>query len=239
MSSTKITLKKINNKLIPVKKIKKLTKRELAKENFPAGHIFFIKNKKDLEPKLRNLLQRFTIRYRLSKSFEGLKFKDNRLLGKTYFKGYDIGMKIFLTYTAYELVYDAGKLLELEQLIPHNNRVELDKPTVDNIRKNKKLIALIEEFYNALKSEKNNSILKNISKLKEGNNDVLGLGLATRNLFAHGVFTPVGAGISEENIADYIALDKVILKYINGIFLECSRIVNDKKLIKTSLLKNS
>jgi hypothetical protein len=209
-----------------IKTTKKLSAKELAKEHLPMGYEFFKKNKNKIgSNELKKYLHRFSIRYRLAKSFKEMKYADDKLLGKTYLEAYDIGMKLFLTCTAYELIYEACKLLEMEEVEAQNNKVELKKEIVDELRKNNLLLDLILGF----DKTKNSAIVKNIKALKAGYNDVLGLAIGIRNLFAHGIYTPVGAGITEENIDYYDIVDKAVLKYANELFYKCSKIVKDMK----------
>lgn len=223
MATTKLTLKKsISKSPKPIK----MTKREMAKEHFPMGYDLFRKNKSKIESEdIKKYLQRFSIRYRLAKSFKEIKYSDDKLLGKTYLEAYDIGMKLFLTCTAYELIYEACKLLKMKEVESQNNKVELKKDVVDGLRENTLLLNLILGFDNT----KGGAIVKSVKALQAGQNDVLGLAIGIRNLFAHGVYTPVGAGITANNIDYYDIVDKAVLKYTNELFYKCSKIVKDMK----------
>ena len=76
--ATKLTLNKTSSKSSASKK---MTAKELAKEHLPMGYDLFKKNKNKIgSDELKKYLQRFSIRYRLAKSFKEIKYADDKLL---------------------------------------------------------------------------------------------------------------------------------------------------------------
>ena len=161
----------------------------------------------------KKLLNRFSYRYRLARSFSSLVAPD---VGKTL-KGYNAIVKIFLTNTAFEVVIRAALILKVSGT-KSLEWTTLTRPELaQRIRTNKKLAKFI------LANSTDTGLQERISYMLEGRtNDILPVCYALRNVFAHGELTPSAIGLT--NNKQYALLGDIanaILDYCDQRFTEC------------------
>jgi hypothetical protein len=174
---------------------------------------------------VRKTLNRFTYRYRIARAFVGIDAPD---IGERTVRGYAVGMKLLLAYSAFDeirLTRNAFPKLRL-------NRGEYTKIVHTNLA-NK--LRQNEELENLLKiaSAVKNPSLKNDIELffKNQNDDVMCIATGLRNAFAHGVFTAAGAGLTTKRKQKQVdELANAVLDMTDDIALECvSQLENNLK----------
>ena len=162
------------------------------------------KNKKELT--------RFGFRYRLAKGFVEITAKG---IGKTL-KGYNSILKIFLAYTAYEQLIRASVGLNVYGLLRIESNTIVDKVLADKLRKNIMLIDFLIE-------NSNGALVKQLISFRNNtNNDIVCIGYAIRNVFAHGELTATAVGTSLKSQRDVLEeLADTLLNYCDDNFTKC------------------
>jgi hypothetical protein len=158
----------------------------------------------------RKLLSRFCYRYRLAKSFQETKADG---VGRTL-KSYDAILKVFLSYTAYEVLIKSANRLRIFNVQPIQINQIMNKRIADTMRVHQKIIEFLIEHSTDVE------LKKKIEEFKNNNsNDIICIAYALRNTYAHGGLTPTGIGIrnlTEQRLL--IDLANVILAYCDDIF---------------------
>jgi hypothetical protein len=159
------------------------------------------------------LLNKFCFRYRLAEDFEGLKAPN---VGRTL-AGYDVITKIFLAYTAYEIIVKAARLVKIHSVQRHELNTIFDTQLAKKIRKNDKLKSFLINYPHEYG-------LSNKIKLffNESTSDVVCVAYALRNIFAHGELTASAIGtdtIAKRKVFDELA--NKILDYCDDTFTIC------------------
>lgn len=174
----------------------------------------------------RKQLYRFAYRYRLAKSFEGMKASN---VGKTL-AGYDAILKVFLAYTAYEVLNKTAKSLNVKIT---SASAKSDEKLVERLRKNDKLKKYIVE------SNTEYWLKEKIDLTLNGNsNDIAPICSALRHIFAHGELTPSPIGITTKGECKLLFdLADALLTYCDNIFTECTNHINSKNKKPTVTFK--
>jgi hypothetical protein len=196
-------------------------------DNMPTAYKDYQKHLKEgtkkVNAEVKRRLSRFPYRYRLAKSFVGIDAKE---VGKTLI-GYEAGMKVFLAYTAYEDLIYAAQELGIENVKAKNENTIPNKELAEQLLKNTNLIKFVR-----INVRDEDTLLKvRIEEFIRGEtNDVLFLALAIRNLYAHGIFTATGGGVTNKaDKALYYRLADSVLKYCDKRFKNCVKKIWSEK----------
>jgi hypothetical protein len=159
------------------------------------------------------LLNKFSFRYRLAESFEGMVAPD---VGRTLL-GYNVVMKVFLAYTAYEAIVRTARILRLYGVDTHELNSIYDAGLAKRIRNNEKL----RNYLTAYQFERG---LANKLKLffNGTTSDIVCVAYAIRNIFAHGDLT--ASSVGTETIAkrqQFTDLANALLDYCDDTFTKC------------------
>lgn len=160
------------------------------------------------------LLNRFSYRYRLAESFEGMIAPN---VGRTL-KGYNVITKVFLAYTAYESIVKAASRLKINGVLPINLNTIFDKQLCEKLRKNNKLKKYL------LSSNSVDTALSNKLKLvfNSSTSDIVCIAYGIRNVFGHGDLT--ASVIDTDTVAKrkvFTDLASVLLDYCDDTFSHC------------------
>ena len=191
-----------------------------AVTNMPKDFVAFKKSKELIsDGSVKQLLNRFSYRYRLARSFKGMNAPD---VGKTL-EGYDAILKLLLAYTVYEVILKAANKLHVPNIGPINDNQIIDAKLVEKIRKNEKL----KDFL--LRSATPKSVKLVLQAALTGESaDISCIAFALRNFFAHGDLTPSRIGIKSKAEKKLLwDVSDVILTYCDGVFTKC---VNSERL---------
>lgn len=183
-------------------------------KNFPACFDDYKKKLKHSSNKDVVLeLNRFSFRYRLAESFEGLIAPD---VGRTLL-GYDVITKVFLAYTAYEAIVKVARKLKLSSVLAINLNTIYDLNLAKRIRANNRLKTYLLSYPHE------QGLSSKIQTFYSGStHDVVCIAYALRNIFVHGDLTATAIGT--ETIAKrklYMDLANRILDYCDSTFTLC------------------
>jgi len=160
-----------------------------------------------------SLLNKFSFRYRLAEDFEGMIAPN---VGKTL-AGYNVIMKVFLAYTAYEAIVKAARYLKVQSVEEYELNTVFDLELAVKIRANQKLRAYL------LAHRHRSDLANKIRLFFDGTtNDVVCIAYALRNIFSHGELT--ASVIGTETIAKrklFIEIANSILDYCDDTFTLC------------------
>jgi hypothetical protein len=159
------------------------------------------------------LLNRFSFRYRLAESFEGMIAPD---IGRTL-EGYNVITKVFLAYTAYEAIIKAARRLRVYNVLTYDLNTIIDKKLAPKLRANHKLTSFL--IANTHDLGLINKLNLSFSGTTE---DVLCVAYALRNIFAHGDLTATAIGTeTKAKRKDLIDLANSLLDYSDDTFTQC------------------
>ncbi len=159
------------------------------------------------------LLNRFAYRYRLAKDFDGIVAPN---VGQTRL-GYELIIRLFLAYTAYEALISAARKLRIKELQYLSNNSILNEALAKALRKNTQLkYYLLQYKHNDDAREKLNTFYRT------SHDDVLCIAYAVRNTFAHGDLTASAIGLNKKTNRDSLEkLTEAIFAYCNDNFVRC------------------
>lgn len=158
-------------------------------------------------------LTRFVFRYRLANAFVGMHADG---VGKTL-NGYNVVMKVFLAYTAYEQLHRSAVGLNIFMLLPVDQHKIINRELASKLRANKLLIDFLVQYTTF-------STIKNlIADFKAGrSDDIVCIAYALRNVFAHGELTATAVGTTlKTQRNDLFELADVLLDFCNEHFTYC------------------
>ncbi len=184
-----------------------------ATTNLPTQFEKFDKSRKLIRnSSVRQKLNRFSYRYRLARSFAGMTAPE---VGETL-TGYDALMKVFLTYTAYELIIGAATDLQLPHVGSKSTNTVNDENLIRQIAENESL-----KHYVIKTSGKNNrATIEDTMALKNFN--IAAVVFALRNGVSHGDLTPTVVGIKTKADKQMLfALSNALLNYCDSVFSDC------------------
>lgn len=156
---------------------------------------------------------RFATRYRLASCFTEIKAEG---IGKTI-NGYNVVLKIFLVYTAYEQLLQSAVGLHVFGLQAVEKNYIKNENLANKLRKNKLLIDfLIEHSTNSI-------LISQLASFKNfKNNDIVCVSYALRNVFAHGELTATAVGTTFAwQRKDMLELADYLLSYCDETFTKC------------------
>jgi hypothetical protein len=182
--------------------------------NMPKDFDAFEKNKELISDKsVRQLLNRFSYRYRLARSFKGMNAPE---VGKTL-EGYDAILKLLLAYTVYEVILKAANKLQVPNIGSMSDNQINDPKLVAQIRNNEKL----KDFL--LRSTTHRSVKLVLQAALTGEiDDIACIAFALRNFFAHGDLTPSVIGLEKKTEKKLLwDVSDAILSYCDGVFTKC------------------
>jgi len=161
------------------------------------------------------LLNRFSFRYRLAESFEGMIAPD---VGRTL-EGYNVITKVFLAYTAYEAIVKAARRLRVYSVSTHDLNTIFDTNLASRLRQNERLVSYL------VSNTQDNGLINKLKLSFNGStSDVLCIAYALRNIFAHGDLTATSVGTeTKAKRKDFIDLANVLLDYCDDTFTLCLR----------------
>lgn len=185
--------------------------------NLPTAY----KRLKEVKKKIENeemirTLNRFTYRYRVARTFEGIVVRD---IGERTARGYAAGMKILLAYGAFDEIRQTRD--SIPRLRPPKG--EYTKIVNANLANKLRDNTDLRDLLNIKTAVKNPSLKKDVTQFFENeNDDVMCIATGLRNAFAHGVFTAAGAGLTtkrKQKIIDELA--NAVLDMTDDIALAC------------------
>lgn len=186
------------------------------KNNFPTAYDKFLRTAKlGIENRqIRLNLRRFTYRYRLAESFQGLIAPD---VGRTLL-GYDVITKIFLTNAAYELIVKTALLMKIRGIRSVNDCAIFNEKIAVKIRNNlalKEFLLTYPDHSIALRT-------KLVMFFGDKTSDVTGVMYAIRNIFAHGELTATAIGTeTKEKRNVLLDLADEVLDHCDELFTKC------------------
>jgi hypothetical protein len=181
----------------------------------PSSFETFQKKKKLIKNvKVKGMLNRFSYRYRLAKSFKGI---DAPEVGKTL-SGYSAILKLFLVYTAYEEIAKAGFLLKVSGVSKLSVHSYQCKEIADRIRSSKKLHTYLLSY-----DGYSDGLETFVDLVLQGRtNDIICIAYALRNIFAHGDLTPSVIGVTTKAQRKLLEdLANELLNYCDKLFTDC------------------
>ena len=155
-----------------------------------------------------NYLTKFKLRYRLAKSFKSINFDG---YSDRTIKGYESGMRVMLSYSAYETA------LIVERLIKKNNfnTIHMNNSFKDLAKEIREIVGLKKLLKTSLNVNKE-KIKEKIEDFYEKENfDIFCIAMGIRHTFAHGDFT---AGEAEF----YSAKNRKLMEEMSYIIIEKS-----------------
>lgn len=173
--------------------------------------------KKQIEnTEIKTTLNRFTYRYRVARAFIGINAPE---IGERTVRGYAVGMKLLLAYSAFDEIRTVRNLLPKIKPPKGSYTKIISKVLANKLRENEELNHLLK-----ISSAVNNkNLVEQVSLFFENkNDDVMCIATGLRNTFAHGVFTAAGAGLTtkrKQKIIDELA--NAVLDMTDEIALEC------------------
>ena len=153
-----------------------------------------------------SLLNKFSFRYRLAEDFDGIIAPN---VGRTL-ADYNVIIKVFLAYTAYEALVKAARYLKVSSVQDIELNTRFDPNLAIKIRQNEKL----KSYLLAYPHEK--SVAVKVKLFFNGTtSDVVCIAYALRNIFAHGELTASVVG------TETIAKRKVFTEIANSLLDYC------------------
>lgn len=183
-------------------------------KNLPNDYDAFVKFAKISHKKSAvSLLTKFSFRYRLAEDFEGIIAPN---VGRTL-AGYNVIIKVFLAYTAYEGVVKGARKLGLRDISDHTLNASLNPKLAIRLRENIKLISYLTTHPFRL------DIRNKVDLFVGGTtDDIVCVAYALRNAFAHGDLTASAVGTSKKkHREDLLDLADGILDYSDELFVKC------------------
>ena len=188
--------------------------------NLPTKHKEFSAMKKALSDKQKkqnekflNLMNRFMYRYRMAKAFQTIVAED---VEKRTVDGYACGMKLFMSYSAYDEIRAAERLLlKLDRNATHKYKNEI---LAERIRSNERMKDLLLETI-AVEEDGLRIMLKKFYANK--NNEIMIFASSLRHSFVHGDFTTARSGLTNKREIQTINdVTNVVLNLSDEIFSE-------------------
>jgi hypothetical protein len=161
--------------------------------------------------KFLNLLNRFCYRYRMAKTFETIVARD---VEKRTIAGYACGMKLFMSYSAYDEIRTAERIhLNLDYNVTHKHS---DILLARNIKNNLEMKNLLLETY----ASEEGKLKKELRKFYSTDSDeIMIFATSLRHSFVHGDFTSARAGLkSKRKISEVNSVSDVVLIVSDSIF---------------------
>jgi hypothetical protein len=153
-----------------------------------------------------SLLTKFSFRFRLAEDFEGLVAPN---IGRTL-AGYNVITKVFLAYTAYEAIVKAARYLRVSSVLNIELNTRFEPDLAEKIRLNEKL----KTYLLAYPHEE--ALASKVKLFFNGTtSDIVCIGYALRNIFAHGELTASAVG------TETIAKRKVFTEIANSLLDYC------------------
>jgi len=153
-----------------------------------------------------SLLNKFSFRYRLAEDFDCIIAPN---VGRTL-AGYNVIIKVFLAYTAYEALVKAARYLRVSSVQDIELNTRFDPNLAIKIRQNEKL----KSYLLAYPHEK--AVAIKVKLFFNGTtSDVVCIAYALRNIFAHGELTASVVG------TETIAKRKVFTEIANSLLDYC------------------
>jgi hypothetical protein len=160
-----------------------------------------------------HLLNKFSYRYRLARSFTGLTAPN---VGRTL-AGYSVITKVFLSYTAYEAILNAAIRLRVSSVSSFSMNMVFDKDLAKRIRNNDKLRNYLLSYPH------DHGLANKVQLFFDGTtSDIVCVAFALRNVFAHGELT--ASVVGTETIAKrkvFTDLAESLLDYCDDKFTLC------------------
>ena len=160
------------------------------------------------------LLNRFSFRYRLAVSFQGLNAPN---VGRTIY-GYNVITKVFLAYTAYETLVTAARHLRIHSVINIDQNTIFELVLASHLRKNEKLMNFMLSY-----PHKSEALREKLKLFFNGStHDIVCVAYAIRCVFAHGDLT--ASVIGTETIAKrkmFTDIAEVLFNYCDRKFSDC------------------
>lgn len=185
--------------------------------NLPTDHSKWkaLKETLVLKPKLIRCLNRFQYRHKLAVSFTSMTIEGTN---ERTIVGYTAFMKLFLAYSAYDVVR-AAEAITLNRNKPKVHNIKKNKTLAATLRKNDELKKLLIEGI----EDDESTLKKGLNRFFEGtSDDILCVATAARNSFAHGDLTAGGAGLSiKAKVAAIEALATELTSYSDTLFSKC------------------
>lgn len=190
-------------------------------KNMPHAYPIYVKLKKSIkESSTKRRIHRFAYRFRLAKVFKGIKVDKD--LEKSI-DGYDVGLKILLAATAYDEITPVAKTLRVSV----TQFGKLSDQATKELRSNKKFKRFI------MACEHKQDYITRLTHFFDGSTDnAIPVALAVRNVFAHGEFTPGGAGITKANRKEFLSLATLMLEISEKVYFDCLVELRDPTKIK-------
>ena len=197
-----------------------------AVTNMPTDFDAFEENRKLItNGPLKQLLNRFSYRYRLARSFKGMNAPE---VGVTL-EGYDAILKLLLAYIVYEVILKAANKLQIPKIMSMKDNKINDSKLIEKIRKNEKLKGFLLRNATNMRSVK----AAVHSALAGETDDIACIAFALRNLFAHGDLTPSAIGLETKAERKLLwDVSDAILTYSDAVFTSCvksSQLTADRK----------
>lgn len=177
----------------------------------PTSYGIYSKNKTKIrEGKIKTKLHRFPYRYRLAKAFKGMNVEKG--LEKSL-DGYEIGLKILLATSALEEVREAAIDLKIDEVFGRQGRAFVSELANKALRRNVRLHRFVTT------QAKDSTQRKQLQDyFDERDNDIIVIAFAIRHAFAHGDFTPAGAGITKNTKKYFLEIADSVIKYSDHLF---------------------
>ena len=161
-----------------------------------------------------SLLNRFSFRYRLAVDFQGLVAPN---VGRTLL-GYNVITKVFLAYTAYEILVKAARLLKLHSVQSVDINTIFDNQLAKKLRSNEKLRNFMLTY-----PHKSQELREKLKLFFQGStHDIVCVAYALRSVFAHGELTASVIGTETKAKREmFKELADVLLSYCDKKFTDC------------------
>jgi hypothetical protein len=194
--------------------------------NLPTAYKRLKAIKKQIEnEEIKKTLNHFTYRYRIARAFKGINAPD---IGERTVRGYAVGMKLLLAYSAFDEIRLTRNAFPKLRLKKGEYTKIFNATLASKLRENEELQKLL-----SISTAVKNQALKSDIELffQSQNDDVMCIATGLRNAFAHGVFTAAGAGLTTKRKQKQVdELANVVLNMTDDIALECvSQLENSLK----------
>ena len=186
----------------------------MSSTNYPSSFkVFNGLNDLQRHAENRKELVKFVYRYRLAMSFEEIKASEI----KSTLKGYNVVLKLFLAFTAYEQLLKSADGLNVFSLRRLNENFIPEPALSIKLRKNKRLMDFLIQYTDK------SALLGRLVSFRSGtSDDITSVAYAIRNVFAHGELTATGIGTKLKSDRDTLSeLADSLLKYCDETFTKC------------------